>query len=1215
MERYTGSQYDDDLTVGMDEYDDSLQTGDIDLLEFVSDEESPITRLKTIILSIDWEITDDILRQFNIELLDLKDIWANDKIKLVYIQALEKISKYIYKEKADANPNAIKLLLNLYSNLEKVVTNESMPEEQKKSLLMADVEKFEKLKRQISRASGKTPAGKKEVGRSFQTAPSFRIGEPLPTEEETEDPLLNLKAIVFGMDWEITDDDLVNLGEEVRHLEEIFTNSKAKLIFLQGIGALGAYINLKRSNAHADAFKLLHSFFLSLENCVRNGLTGEEEKKVLMPEVEKFNAFKSAIAPTISPEAIAAESSRREEPGEGHAAVHEDIAPAFADMPEDLHGFQEEEEATTIGAEAQQKVEGQIDRFFGNEKSTQANANRMTGVPEKKTELIEEMESRLDGFFGQAEEPKKVIKTPPETALQGVDVETEADDDSEEEDLPRFEGELAPALSENFEQSAFSETAVAGAVDEIGSLQADHVGEGMSGPADQSGTPAEISAALEGVEVETEADDDSEEESLPLADEELAPALFSVEEEFKYGDAELPAEEAGAGIEDRLESFFAEEPEQIFPDIGEEKALRGVDVGSEAEEEEEEREILSEREFAPALFSENDAEQEILSAGREEESMPSGHEEGTVPLSIDLEEEKEISVPVKEGISSGEELTDEFQSNLDGLFTEETDVMGATDESSVAFDDHLEELFLEDREVAATGEPSAELEDELEEFFIEEDTEAAAMEESAGDLSAVASEPGEEIGSGTEDVSMIETEHPGEEGEVDLAASHLFELEEADEIYEPSVADNVPPPEHEVLETDSEEEMGVVSAADADFEPELMFEEVDDRGLDKAAEPIFTAADEQGAAGLAELQENEDFIEYIEGVEFDSEEEAPGDFEPLGQADEVVFEAVDEEGAEPEDDGLISFGEVEEELDRYLAQQEPESAEQAEKVKQEPHQTEQAESFGESFEQEFVGSELLMEVFPEPDKSEEISVGTEMEGLTAEAQEQTPEDVFAEDELPPMAPEDVLAPLRNCVVSLGLEIKDSILENLLAEINRLHNQWITKPVERIFLQLLSTVAHHIDHYRDQASPEAYGLLMSTFNKLEHARLTGADSTEVQEGLLAETAKILQWQQQLLSRKAMGQVEDSGVEFEEVGEDAAPDAGDALSSGDKEEEMRSWQQSRTQGVRTPETEKQLDTDKVTRIVRDELKSLRQSFREEMGELLRQHFADRQSRGND
>ena len=78
-------------------------------LNLSSDEESPITRLKTIILSIDWEISDDILRQFNVELLDLKDIWANDKINLVYVQALEKISKYIYQEKANANPNAIKL--------------------------------------------------------------------------------------------------------------------------------------------------------------------------------------------------------------------------------------------------------------------------------------------------------------------------------------------------------------------------------------------------------------------------------------------------------------------------------------------------------------------------------------------------------------------------------------------------------------------------------------------------------------------------------------------------------------------------------------------------------------------------------------------------------------------------------------------------------------------------------------------------------------------------------------------------------------------------------------------------------------------------------------------------------------------------------------------------------------------------------------------------
>ncbi len=41
--------------------DESFDTDDIDLFEFTGDDDSPLTRLKSIILSLDWEISDDIL--------------------------------------------------------------------------------------------------------------------------------------------------------------------------------------------------------------------------------------------------------------------------------------------------------------------------------------------------------------------------------------------------------------------------------------------------------------------------------------------------------------------------------------------------------------------------------------------------------------------------------------------------------------------------------------------------------------------------------------------------------------------------------------------------------------------------------------------------------------------------------------------------------------------------------------------------------------------------------------------------------------------------------------------------------------------------------------------------------------------------------------------------------------------------------------------------
>ena len=76
MEQYKGNQYDDDLTVGLDEIaDESFDTGYVDLFEYAGDEESPIARLKTLMLSIEWEITDQVLIDFNDELQQAQQGW------------------------------------------------------------------------------------------------------------------------------------------------------------------------------------------------------------------------------------------------------------------------------------------------------------------------------------------------------------------------------------------------------------------------------------------------------------------------------------------------------------------------------------------------------------------------------------------------------------------------------------------------------------------------------------------------------------------------------------------------------------------------------------------------------------------------------------------------------------------------------------------------------------------------------------------------------------------------------------------------------------------------------------------------------------------------------------------------------------------------------------------------------------------------------------
>ena len=560
MAQQTGRQYDDDLTVGADDYKESFSTGYVDLFEPLGDDDAPIAKLKTIVLSIDWEITDDILQQLHDELLDLKDVWAGNKINLIYIQALEKLGRYISTEKAKSHPNAIKLLLGFYYNLEKIVSSSSMSEEEKKRLLLQDVKKFDQFKLQIAPGTQE----KKRVGESPGVAPAqvhvSAVTSPSLASQGQKGVLTNLKAIVLSIDWEISDKELARLSEEVSKLEKTFSDSRAKLIFLQGLGALGNYIRSTKSKAHPDAFKLFHSFYAGLERICTENLTSDQEKKILLVEVGKFNAFKAVIAtvasavvvPTDEPTSFIAEDDVEEEEGQAGAI----ITPAFADMSENVRGFRADADA----------VKGDIDTrvasFLGDDEGESKQRSTVVTPPLDQVPEYHEVDSSLDALFGDDEESAPMLETS-DVALSGVDVETEADDDSDEKALPVQAGALAPALTEANGQSLYAEKMT---------------------PAQESRKPSlDVTAVIPGVDVETEADDESDEAALPREQGGVAPALAFSEEKYGFREADLvvAADEDESDLEDRLHSFFGVEIEEasqgkslsLRDDTGETEAL------------------------------------------------------------------------------------------------------------------------------------------------------------------------------------------------------------------------------------------------------------------------------------------------------------------------------------------------------------------------------------------------------------------------------------------------------------------------------------------------------------------------------------------------------------------------------------------------------------------------------------------------------------------
>ena len=139
----------------------------------------PLAELKNIILSIDWEITDDVLGKLLLQIKDLKLTYKHDKIVLTFLQILNSLGDYIKTNRAKSHPKTFKILNSVFSSLDKVVLSREMSEMAKKKILRAEMIRYKELRSQI--AQGKTAARP-----AAKAAPAGAVKQGLAKEIEAQ---------------------------------------------------------------------------------------------------------------------------------------------------------------------------------------------------------------------------------------------------------------------------------------------------------------------------------------------------------------------------------------------------------------------------------------------------------------------------------------------------------------------------------------------------------------------------------------------------------------------------------------------------------------------------------------------------------------------------------------------------------------------------------------------------------------------------------------------------------------------------------------------------------------------------------------------------------------------------------------------------------------------------------------------------------------------
>ncbi len=115
--------------------------------------EHPLQVLKVLVLSIDWEISEDTVRGFLQEIGRLIKKHGADPVNRKWFELLTGIGHYVYKRKSDIHPEAIRLLHAVYADLEASFFPDRMPEQQRRERLLFRVAEYNRL-RDIVRTGG-----------------------------------------------------------------------------------------------------------------------------------------------------------------------------------------------------------------------------------------------------------------------------------------------------------------------------------------------------------------------------------------------------------------------------------------------------------------------------------------------------------------------------------------------------------------------------------------------------------------------------------------------------------------------------------------------------------------------------------------------------------------------------------------------------------------------------------------------------------------------------------------------------------------------------------------------------------------------------------------------------------------------------------------------------------------------------------------------------
>jgi hypothetical protein len=166
-------------------------------------ENSTLKNLKSIIFSLEWEISEEVMTRLLEEVAHLEKKHKKDKIAVAFFQLMSALGKYIQKKQADAHPDSIGLITSVYESLERTQLSSDMSEADKKKTLMVELDKYKQLKEQIKESPKKKKAPPKAPAPQPSPAEVVEVGAE---ESAVSEPAVAAAGSDYASDYEMDQD-------------------------------------------------------------------------------------------------------------------------------------------------------------------------------------------------------------------------------------------------------------------------------------------------------------------------------------------------------------------------------------------------------------------------------------------------------------------------------------------------------------------------------------------------------------------------------------------------------------------------------------------------------------------------------------------------------------------------------------------------------------------------------------------------------------------------------------------------------------------------------------------------------------------------------------------------------------------------------------------------------------------------------------------------